>query len=81
MNHVFGPGTLAAIDSFAGLIPCKALEVEPDGRTVTVKVTAARPGYRKGETLRLDHNIVVPRSHIFTRGHILRVRGGYVWTA
>jgi hypothetical protein len=73
-------GDLAFYDSFAGLIPCKVLRII--GRTsetatseaetatseadVTVRLTATRGAYRKGETLSGWSLHIVPRAAVFT---------------
>lgn len=53
-TYTIAAGDLAYIDSFAGLVPCKVLEVHPPEEgyhraAATVRVTGARPGWPKGE--------------------------------
>lgn len=59
-------GQLAYIDSFAGLVPCKVLSIADDD-TVTVRVTAARRGYARGEVTDIRPPFLVKRSQVFTR--------------
>jgi hypothetical protein len=77
-GHTYGPGTLAVIDTFGGLVPCRVEAVTDDGR-VTVRVTAARPGWRRGELPTLAPWDVVPRDMIRRRGGRLRIRTDYAW--
>lgn len=78
-------GTLAYLDTMRGLVPCKVIAVkEPsDGHhfteTVTVRVTATRPLYKRGEVVNRWAPSVIPRSHVFTQGFQYRVRKGYRW--
>jgi hypothetical protein len=64
-------GTLAYIDGFGGLVPCKVLEVRGSG--ALVKVTAKRPGYVKGETTRvLWHGLVQRKTRVRRgSGHVM----------
>lgn len=80
-----GTGDLAYLDTFSGLIPCKILSVT-DRRNyygtvetdVTVKVTADRKAYRKGETVTSDPRHVVPRANVHRRSGNLRIDTRYV---
>jgi len=87
VTPIYGAGALAYLDTmFAGLVPVKVLAVdEPaDGHMVagslTVKVTAARRGYRRGEIIadQKAHQ-VVPRSHRYVRSGIYRINTNYRW--
>ena len=64
---------LGYIDSFAGLIPCKIISL--DKREVTVKVTAKRPGYKRGEIVKTLRTRVVYRSQVRTRNGQYRLIG------
>jgi len=69
-------GTLAYLDSFAGLIPCVVTEVTkpgpgtsvagPDAPEVTVRITGrSRGGYSRGEIIsRTPGHRVLPRTHV-----------------
>jgi hypothetical protein len=66
-------GDLAYYDSFAGLIPCKVIhitghtsETATSEADVTVRLTATRGAYRKGETLSGWSLHIVPRAAVFT---------------
>lgn len=66
---------LAYIDSFSGLVPCRALAMyehkEPGTMyAVTyckVKITADRGAYRRGQYLDVTARIVVPRESVYRR--------------
>lgn len=83
--HVYNVGTLAYLDTFAGMIPCKVIRVEKPGSgqyvangSITVKLTATRGAYKKGEILdRQSASQVVPRNHRYIRSGIYRVRTNY----
>lgn len=79
--------TLAYIDSFGGLVPCKALEViyeQAIGAMVYVnvraKITANRAGYRKGEIVTQRGNYIVPRKQVFIRDGKYQINTQYTWT-
>lgn len=89
-GYVFKPGSLAYVDTFAGLVPCKVLSVSKGGpfpgwiatgeNALCVKLTATRQAYRKGETIENRTAAqVVPRSHVITRGGQYRIRTNYSW--
>lgn len=67
---VLKTGDLAALDTFAGAIPCKVLSITgTSGRCgsdqgVTVRLTAARGAYKRGEVLTAWGLHVVPRQCI-----------------
>lgn len=77
----------AFLDTFAGCIPCKVIAVNDDyagnshfeGHSsscrVTVKLTAARGAYKRGEVIESTALNVIPRSHVKGR----RIIGGYRW--
>ncbi len=69
------PNDLVYVDAFlCGLIPCKVTGYGSDG-TVTVKVTAERRAFKRGESFAARPNDVIPRGHVYTRnGHIM-IRG------
>ena len=85
-------GTLAYIDSLHGLVPCKVIEVKKYKQdyfpfctevNIHVIVTAARPGYFKGEHIILWHDdTIIPRASVYrSRQHCgqYRVRNNYTW--
>jgi len=85
-TNTYPAGTLAYIDSFCGLIPCKVIEVTQErnfaGSLLTfckVKVTARRPGFLRGEIANHDALYIIPRNHVYTRCGQFRIRGGYKW--
>lgn len=63
-------GTTAKLDTFAGLVPCKVVEVitAGDGKSgngkVRIKLTATVGAYEKGEILERDSASVIPNSHV-----------------
>lgn len=70
-------GDLAYIDSFLGLIPCKVIAV--NNEKLTVKITATRKAYKRGEILEKPHSYVIPRDCIYTINGIYRIRHFYSW--
>ena len=89
---VFHPGTFAFYDTFSGLIPCKVVAIRDNlelpenlrGASsdcrITVKLTAPRGAYRKGETVESDALKIIPRPFIIRRRNSMpRIRGGYRW--
>lgn len=85
MPETYHAGELAYIDSFLGLIPCKVLRVdEPSTPSVTsgkvvIRVTADRPAFRRGEVSTETGHNVIPRSRVYTRNGMYRIRSGYLW--
>lgn len=84
----YRPGTLAYLDSFRGLVPCKVIAVYAPGdgnriasSDITVRITAKRPGYTRGEVIhRQGAFSVVPRKQVFTtRGFHRWVNSHYRW--
>jgi hypothetical protein len=78
-------GALAYWDAYtSGLVPCKVTGYYRDDffnqLHVTVRVTAARGLYRKGEKVQAVPKDVVPRSAVYVRGGQYRIRS-YVWPA
>lgn len=75
-THLVYRGQLAYIDSMAGLIPVKVTGVDDDG-AVTVRVTAERRGYRRGEVItdQVAGRNVIPRTAVFVRGGQYRISG------
>lgn len=77
----------AFLDTFAGCIPCKVIRVidgfagnpnfegHSSSCVVTVKLTAARGAYRRGEEIESSALHVIPRKHV--KGN--RIIGGYRW--
>jgi hypothetical protein len=84
-------GSLAYFDSFSGLIPCKVLEISDKlksdskfaGKTsdciISVKLTANRRAYKRGEIIKSDALKIIPRQHISRRKYGARIIGGYSW--
>ncbi len=79
-------GELAYLDTFAGLVPCKvtAVRVSSDEGyervRVSVKLTATRGAYRRGELIdNQDGAYVVPRCKVRVRDHKYRIRTDYAW--
>jgi hypothetical protein len=76
-------GELAYADTFSGLVPVKVtrVHVQQSGIPglshvmVDVRVTADRPGWKRGDTETLGSLWVVPRGSV-RRG---RIRNDYVW--
>lgn len=78
-------GTLAYLDTIGGLIPCKVINVLPIGPAdygmqCTVKVTANRGAWKKGETVTHAARCVVPRESVFTRFGQYRIRNNFKWS-
>lgn len=77
MAHVLQIGSFAYIDSFTGLVPCKVQEIGRDSNgsaLATVRVTAARRGYNRGEIVTLRAVRVIPRGAVYIRSHQYRIR-------
>lgn len=73
MTIALKSGMLAYIDSFAGLVPCKVIQITPvedvlqaGGLEILVKVTATRPGYH-ADTLHYFYSkiAVIPRDAVY----------------
>jgi hypothetical protein len=88
-GHTLRAGQLAFLDTFAGLVPCKVrtLVLDDDSPagvlrwTVTVKLTATRGAYKRGEVLTFagdDGRNVVPRSAVYVRNYKFRIAGPIV---
>jgi len=83
--------SLAFLDSFSGLIPCKVIKIDDffannpalAGRSssclITVQLTEKRGAYKKGEVHTGNALNIVPRNHIRYSNGIPRIVGGYVW--
>jgi hypothetical protein len=65
-------GCKAYIDSFAGLIPCVVLSVHNKWE-VSVKLTATRGAYKRGETITENSLHVVPRAAVHVRNGQYRI--------
>lgn len=82
---VHSAGELAFIDSFAGLIPCKVLAVSERTENgepfivCTVKVTADRPSYSRGELAEVGTRYVIPRTSVRVRSGQYRIVYNYAW--
>lgn len=56
------------LDTFSGLVPCIAVSkrvTQYDGLEITVKLTATRGAYKRGETVAMTHRHVVPRGQVY----------------
>jgi hypothetical protein len=58
--RILKAGSLAYLDCFSGMVPVKVLSVT--AKDASVRVTATRGAYRKGEVMTWRHSRVVPRS-------------------
>lgn len=66
---------LAYVDAFrVPLIPCKVLGASPEANSARVRLTAARPGYRRGEVLDVRTSHIIPRGNVRTVRGSIRVR-------
>ena len=70
-------GSFAYLDSYAGLVPCKVLDIRREASALTgnvtevrIQITAARGPWRRGEHLTIPSSLVFPRK---------AVRGRKVW--
>jgi hypothetical protein len=75
--------TLAYLDSFAGLVPCRILAVGDwgDGSSqARIQFTATRGPYQKGVISTHVLRRVVPRSAIYRRKHVTLI-WPYSWSA
>ncbi len=72
-------GDAAFYDTFAGTIPCKVLSITGrsgnpgSAQTITVKLTASRGAYKKGEVIESNGLKIVPRAAV----HGNRIRSNY----
>lgn len=72
----YGPGILAYVDSFGGLVPARVERVHyvPTLRATgvlripEVSITADRPGYARGDRVTMSESRVVPRVHVIGAG-------------
>lgn len=73
-------GCLAYFDSFAGLVPCWITKIEGErgigstAQTVTVKFTATRGSWKRGETYTTTGLHVCPRGAAVRGKHVTRIR-------
>lgn len=70
-------GDLVYVDAFRSSWLPGRVEGYTSGGEVQVKLTAARPGYRRGEVISQRSNNVVPRKHVYTRNGQYRIRGSW----
>ncbi len=81
----YGVGTLAYLDSFAGMVPCEVLKVTPgpcsSAYSVTVRITANSGAYRRGDVETTSPIWVLPRDYVVQSRRFgqAMIRGGYVW--
>lgn len=72
-------GDLAYVDSFAGLIPCKVISITGNSgrcgsdQSVTVKLTANRGAYKRGQTLVEWGWHIIPRYAVMKNGYQFRI--------
>jgi len=78
LAYLFGP--------FSGPVPCAVLSVDKWGNgtgtvrgSVTVRLTATRGAWRKGETLTEPTDSIVPRRNLHTSSGTYWVSRGYAW--
>jgi hypothetical protein len=76
-------GDFAYLDSFAGRVPCKVLEIKAlvpgivtssTAWQATAQVTASRPGYSRGEVVTVTGLDIYPRSSSILRSGCYRIR-------
>ena len=82
-NPILKAGELAYYDSFAGLIPCKVVRVFIERVELSygnlgspraeIVLTAARPGYKRGEAIQAVAHHVVPRRAVRRRNGQFRI--------
>ena len=83
-------GELAYLDTFAGLVPCRVVSVDSPGSgwvaagegegQLTVRLTATRQAYQKGETLSdRTASQVVPRANVRRTRFGARIVSQYTW--
>ena len=70
-------GTKVYYDTFSGLIPGILTAIHET--EVSVKLTANRGAYRKGETILASRHMTVPRNHVFRRCGQFRIRTNYAY--
>ena len=82
--QTFGVGTLAYLDTFVGLIPCKVVEIKDSadgnrvgGPAITVVLTANRGAYHRGEKIVTDAATAPPRAMVRRRNYSFRIKTGY----
>lgn len=68
------PGTLVFLDTFAGMVPAKVVACH-DRKHVTVRLTANRAAYRKGEQIKTHVSLAIPRSMVSVRHGQYRIAG------
>ena len=80
-------GSLAYVDTFSGLIPCKVLKVvkrESYGRitrlVLDVVITAQRPAYQRKEVLTgISDYLIIPRAYVTTRQGQYKIDSSFNW--
>ena len=86
---VYRAGTLAYLDSFAGMIPVTVIKVgsgpgigyhaAPASGEITARVNVTRGGYTRGEIITRGAHDIVPRAQHYYRGGCGRINSLYVW--
>lgn len=91
LGHQYGAGALAFLDTVSGLVPCKVLSVGKHAPysgwlvtsrsfdAVSVRLTATRGAWKRGETVSGMATRVIPRKHVVTVGGQYRIRTNYSW--
>jgi hypothetical protein len=85
----YGVRTLAYLDTFAGLVPCVivAIDGESIGRravgekSITIRLTATRGAYKRGEILRESAVDVPPRNCVIRRRYGSTINSSYRYSA
>lgn len=81
---VYGAGALAYLDTFAGMVPCRVLEVIEPGNGIRcssgrlrIRLMRTVGAYKQGEILEWSCDHVVPRAHRVLRGYHYRISTNY----
>lgn len=88
---VYHAGTLAYLDSFAGMIPCTVTNVITPGfgyvaagpvsltGEIQVRINVTRGGYARAEVITCSAHDIVPRAQHYYRSGTGRINSLYVW--
>lgn len=69
--------TLAYFESmYSGLVPCQAIDLDSSELVMTVRVTANRGPYQRGEIIKVNTIHVIARARVHVRDGIYRIRPG-----
>jgi hypothetical protein len=72
MESILKTGAQAYFDTFAGLIPARVTSVK-DSWTVSLKLTATRGAYKRGETITTNSLHAIPRTAVHVRSGQYRI--------